>query len=177
MHDGLLTKLCKISKQINAGQKMKMNKKLLSFSQQIKNYAAQCSDYYTSQLHYDLCNFNELNNGLNGGNVIVVKILQLIQQQNTNQLPLHFICCDGDVNNCNMFILSFYIRGHALNHILKIIDQNQMNVINTQTLICVANPVKKLIKFNHGSKHIHFSTISHQKVQDICIGGKFFFNQ
>ncbi len=75
-------------------------------------------------------------------------------------MPLHFIVCD---NNNNMFVLSFYLRGHALNHIYKIV--NQINIINTQTLICVANPVKRQIKFNHG---FDFYTISIQKPQDIC---------
>ena len=170
MHDELLPKLCKISKQIGNRGGNKMQKKISNFCIEIKKYMKQCSDYYTRQLHYDLVDFNKLSNGLNGGNVIVLKIMGLAQP--ANQLPLHFICCD---NNGSMFVLSFYLRGHALNHIYKII--NQPTIINPSTLISVANPVKRHIKFIHGSKNIDFHTISFQKPQDICIGGKFFFNQ
>ncbi len=65
IHDELLTKLYKISKQISNKTSNKMIKKLTNFSDQIKSrYMKQCIDYYTGQLHYDLVTFDKLNNGL-----------------------------------------------------------------------------------------------------------------
>eukprot|EP01083_Nonionella_stella_P181049 647307_1 len=122
-------------------------------------YMAHCCDYYTRQLHYYLVDFKTLNEGLNGGNVIVINC--------------HCILCID--SGGSMFVLSFYLRGHALNHMYKIL--NQTDIINPQTLICVSNPLKRCIKFSNGSKHIMFHSVSFQKPQDICIGGKFFFHQ
>ena len=170
INDELLPKLCKISKQIaTKGGSNKMAKKLISFGHLIRNYMRQSSEYFTKQRHYDLVDFDTLSEGLNGGNVIVLKILTLMQP--ANQLPLHFIAID---HKASMFVLSFYLRGHALNHIYKI--QANTN-INASTLIAVANPVKRHVKFTHGSKHIDFYTICFQKAQDICIGGKFYFQK
>eukprot|EP01084_Bolivina_argentea_P050379 92625_1 len=170
IYDELLPKLCKISKQIGNKTNHKMHKKMNGFTHSMRQYMAQCSDYYTRQLYYDLVDFKTLNEGLNGGNVIVIKCINLMKP--ANQLPLHFVCIDS---GGSMFVLSFYLRGHALNHMYKIL--NQTNIINPQTLICVANPLKRCIKFTNGSKHIMFHFVSFQKPQDICIGGKFFFNQ
>ena len=170
MTDALLPKLCKISKQISNRGGHKMIKKINAMSQQIKNYSKQSAAYFTTKLHYDLVTFNKLNVGFNGGSVIVIKVLALMQP--SNELPLHFIVIDSDGA---MFVLSFYLKGHALNYMHKI--NNLSNKIDSSTLIVVANPVLRHIKFTHGSKNIDFYTICFQKPEDVCIGGKLFFNK
>jgi len=168
--DSLLPKLVKMTKQIANKGGSKMAKKIHSLTAQIRLWTKPCTEYYVSQCHYDLVDFKTLSVGLNGGTVVVLKILALMQP--ANQLPFHFMCVD---DRGSMFVLSFYLRGHALTHIQKVL--NQPTVINAHTLIAVANPVKRRIKFSYGNKHIDFHTITFQKPQDICIGGKFFFNQ
>ena len=170
VHDALLPKLVKMTKQIANRGGAKMAKKIQAMSGQIRNYTKQCSDYYTAQCHYDLVHFKQLAVGLNGGTVMVLKILGLMQP--SNQMPFHFMSID---DRGSMFVLSFYLRGHALSHLQKVL--NQPTVISAQTLISVANPVKRRIKFSAGNKHIDFHTVTFQKPEDICIGGKFFFNQ
>jgi len=170
VHDALLPKLVKMTRQIATRGGSKMAKRIQAMTLQIRNYSAQCSHYYTAQCHYDLVDFKQLGVGLNGGTVIVLKILGLMQP--ANQMPFHFMCID---DRGAMFVLSFYLRGHALTHIQKLLSQQM--AINAQTLLAVANPVKRRIKFTYNSKHIDFHTVTFQKPQDICIGGKFFFNQ
>mmetsp|Transcript_27609 Transcript_27609/g.45492 ORF Transcript_27609/g.45492 Transcript_27609/m.45492 type:complete len:274 (+) Transcript_27609:829-1650(+) len=170
VHADLLSRLYKTSKQIATASHSKMQRKIAAYAAQILQYRKQCSDYFTTQLHYDLVAFEQLSEGLNGGSVLVLKVMHLTQPN--TPLPLHFVCID---HTGAMFVLAFYLKGHALNHLYKVLSQG--NVVNASTLLCVANPVKRHIKFTHGSKQIDFYSITFQKAQDICIGGKFYFNQ
>merc|ERR1719203_270525 len=161
--DSLLPKLVKMSRP-------KPMKKVMGMVPHIRSCSRKCAEYYINQCHYDLTHFALLDQGLNGGKVIVLRTLSLLQP--AQQMPFHLLCID---DHGSLFVLSFYLRGHALNHIQTVLDKPM--VVNASTIICVANPVKRHVKFRDGNKNIDFYTVTFQKPEDICIGGKFFFNQ